>query len=270
YAYSQQELGSVADGLRDLYGLEGISLTVSTACSSSAKAFKTARLLLQSNVADAVLVGGVDSLCEMTLRGFHSLELTASQLCNPFSRNRDGINIGEGAAIFVLTKETGGIQLLGVGESSDAYHMSAPEPSGQGAIAAMHAALKEAELTPDDIRYLNLHGTGTAHNDSAESRAVEAVFTDCLPACSSSKPLFGHTLGAAGAIELGVCWSLFDEERSGIAFPVHVWDGVQDSELPRLPLIAESHVQDRVGPCYCMSNSFAFGGSNCSVVLGLQ
>ena len=266
YDYAQQELGDTSQFLQHYFGLSGPCLTVSTACSSSAKAFASARRMLNADLCDMVVVGGVDSLCQLTLNGFNSLESISKGHCQPFSVNRDGINIGEGAALFTLVRasEHDDIILAGVGESSDAYHISAPHPQGVGAVSAMQAALKMAQLTPEQISYLNLHGTATPKNDAMESRAVSTVFQPQLPACSSTKPLTGHTLGAAGAIEAAFCYLLLSELNADNLLPPQVWDAVQDPDNPILPLVqaGESAPLQHV-----MSNSFAFGGSNASLIL---
>jgi len=166
----------------------------------------------------------------------------------------------------VLERSPGIINLCGVGESCDAYHVSAPDPTGEGAIASMEDALESASLKPDEIDYLNLHGTGTPLNDMMESKAVDTVFNG-VP-CSSVKPLIGHCLGAAGAMETGVCWLILNTEGSNRLMPTHLWDGVTDPDLPQLQLVQEGEAFAVSPPIYTMSNSFAFGGSNCSVILG--
>jgi 3-oxoacyl-[acyl-carrier-protein] synthase-1 len=276
YHYNQHEMGSAAQFLASMLDLHGPAYTISTACSSSAKAFASGRNLLTSGLCDAVLVGGVDTLCLLTLSGFISLEAMSSGICNPMSRNRDGINIGEGAALFLLTREHGGIALLGVGESSDAHHITAPEPTGRGAESAMRKALADAKLLPQDIAYVNLHGTATPHNDAMESLAINRVFGPNIP-CSSTKPLVGHTLGAAGAIEVGFCWLILSQPPTQRLLPPHRWDGQIDDSLPPISLISvdapqyacsavtQNAAQNR---CALLSNSFAFGGSNCSVIIG--
>ena len=196
---------SLAEFAREYFGLEGPALVISTACSSSAKVFAAAARQLACGTIDAALVGGVDSLCLTTLYGFASLQLTSATPCRPCDVARDGISIGEGAAFALLerapeTPVAGALLLVGSGESSDAYHMSSPHPQGEGARAAMLAALALAGLQPGDIDYVNLHGTATPAHDAAEDKAVTAVFGDRVP-CSSTKGATGHTLGAAGAVE---------------------------------------------------------------------
>ena len=184
------------------------------------------------------------------------------------SRNRDGINLGEGAALFLVTRESGAIGLLGAGESNDAHHMSAPEPEGRGAEACMRAALADCGARAEDIAYLNLHGTGTPHNDAMESVAVDRVFGGAIP-CSSTKPLVGHTLGASGAIEVGFCWMMLSHREDGaLTPPPHLWDGEAEAELPPLALVKPGTQIDAGPPAAVMSSSFGFGGSNCALVIG--
>ncbi len=208
---------------------------ISTACTSSARALHSAKRLLALGLCDAVLCGGVDSLCGLTLNGFGALEAISERRCNPLSANRDGINIGEAAAY--------------------AHHISAPDPTGAGALQCMGKALDNAGLVPAQIDYLNLHGTATVHNDAMESLAVHRLFGATLP-CSSSKPLTGHTLGAAGALEAAFCWlSLSGHNPQGLA-------------LPALALVERGQRLNRQRPRRLMSNSFAFGGNNVSLILG--
>lgn len=263
----KQEIGTVAEFLAAYLGLTNVAITVSTACSSSGKVFYTARNLIESDLCDAVIVGGVDSLCRLTARGFSALGAVSSGRSNPFSLNRDGINIGEGAALFVLSKDESPIALKGVGESSDAHHISAPHPDGLGAELSMRAALQDAELEPEQITYLNLHGTGTPQNDLMESRAVKRVFGSDL-FCSSTKPMTGHTLGAAGAIEAGLCWLALSEWNDGGKLLPHLWDGVEDPDLEGLALVAKEAVARKKTHQNFISNSFAFGGSNVSLIIG--
>jgi 3-oxoacyl-[acyl-carrier-protein] synthase-1 len=183
------------------------------------------------------------------------------------SRNRDGFNIGEGAALFLMERSGTGIRLLGVGESSDAYHMSAPDPEGRGAYVAMESALKDAELDPAAISYINLHGTGTLLNDQMESRAVSRLFKN-VPV-SSTKGMIGHTLGASGAMGIGFCWlSLAHAEKGRLPLPPHCWDGQRDKTLPALSLVKVGQTLRSQKKAALLSNSFGFGGSNCSVIIG--
>lgn len=260
----QQEIGAGAGFLAAQLGLGGPAYVVSTACSSSAKALASGARLLQAGVVDAVIAGGADSLCDFTVAGFAALEAISDARCNPFSLNRCGINIGEAAALFLMTRTPqagSSVRLAGWGESSDAHHISAPEPEGRGAERAMRDALARAGLAPQDIGYLNLHGTATPHNDAMESQAVARVFGTALP-CSSTKPLTGHTLGAAGALEAAIAWiSLQDDGR----LPVHHFDGERDPALAPLHLVAPGE-RLAAAPRAVLSNSFAFGGSNAALV----
>jgi 3-oxoacyl-[acyl-carrier-protein] synthase-1 len=264
YHYRQQELGGLGDCVAALIDSAGPVHTLSTACSSSANALGSAQRLLDLDVCDAAVVGGVDSLCRLTVQGFSALEAVSAGFCQPFGHGRDGINIGEAAALFVLSREPAPVALLGVGVSSDAHHISAPDPSGHGAIAAMREALRQARLEPAAVDYLNLHGTATPHNDAMESAAVNAVFGAQLP-CSSTKSLTGHTLGAAGALEAALCWLLLRDNPER-RLPPHVADGARDPALAPLHLVAAGERAPRLA--VCASNSFAFGGSNTAVVLG--
>ena len=259
FSYKQQEIGATAPLGARLLGVRGPAYTVSTACTSGAKALLAARRLLDLGLADAAIAGGVDTLCRLTVGGFAALESTSPQRCNPLSRNRNGINIGEGAALFLLGREEAAVRLAGGGESSDAHHLSAPDPQGAGAEAAMRAALADAGAKPGDIGYVNLHATATRKNDEMESRVMARVFPADTPV-SGTKPLTGHALGAAGALEAAFCWLTLTD---GL-LPPHVWDGEADPELPALRVAAKG---ERLASRMVMSNSFAFGGSNASLIL---
>ncbi|WP_130470305.1 beta-ketoacyl-[acyl-carrier-protein] synthase family protein [Candidatus Magnetaquicoccus inordinatus] len=268
FAYPQQEPGSPALFLSQALDLHAPAYVVTTACSSSAKVFASARRLLKSRVCDAVLVGGVDTLCRFTAAGFQSLEsVTPSPPCNPFSRNRQGIHIGEGGALFLLSREPAPIALLGIGESSDAYHVSAPDPSGQGAALAVKQALQEANLTASAIDYVNLHGTATKLNDAMESTLFHRLY-GTVP-CSSTKALTGHTLGAAGAVETALLWlTLHPQWNPQALLPAHLWDGEADPALPVLPWVIAGDSLSGRSVKTMVSHSFAFGGSNCALLLG--
>lgn len=267
YRFERQEMGTVALSIADYFGLKAPAMTLSTACSSSAKAFACAARLIKADIADAVIVGGADSYCRMTLNGFNALSALSHKACLPFSVNRDGTVLGEGAAFFLMTKQRGPIILAGVGETSDAHNMTAPHPEGAGARAAMEAALSKAQLQAQDIDYINLHGTGTRLNDAAEAKAVESIFGTHVP-CSSTKALTGHTLGAAGAIEAALCWLLMSDLNRDHVLPAHVWDNCADGEMPPINLLASNGRFESARPLWCMSNSYAFGGNNASVILG--
>jgi 3-oxoacyl-[acyl-carrier-protein] synthase-1 len=266
FHYRQQEIGTAAEFLARYLGVDGPRYTISTACSSSAKAFASGRRLLDADLCDAVIAGGSDSLCDLTTNGFDALESMAPGICNPFSANRNGINIGEGAALFLMSRDPAPVRLLGMGESSDAYHMSAPEPSGKGAEIAIRAALANAGLEPRQIAYINLHGTATIKNDEMESCVIDRVFGPGVQ-CSSTKSQIGHTLGAAGAQELGLCWLLLNEMNEMRRLPKHLWDGESDPDLATIGLTGDG-AQWEQG--IFMSNSFAFGGSNVSVIIGCE
>jgi 3-oxoacyl-[acyl-carrier-protein] synthase-1 len=265
FDYKMWEMGSPAIFLSEILGIYGPSYAVSTACSSSAKALISARNMLMAGLCDAVITGGVDSLCRLTLNGFKALDTISPELMNPMSVNRKGLNIGEGAAVFLMSREPSDLALLGTGESSDAYHFSAPDPEGIGAVLAMNAALDEANIDKNDLCYLNLHGTATQKNDEMEAKAVVRVFPLGIPS-SSTKPLTGHTLGAAGAIEAAFCWLVLSDFNTDGVLPPHIWDGSVDACLPAIDLVSKG--KKMKGPKFAMSNSFAFGGSNASLIVG--
>ncbi|MGG2395527.1 beta-ketoacyl-[acyl-carrier-protein] synthase family protein [Pseudomonas sp. SH1-B] len=267
YSYAEQEMAAPATFLADWLGLTGPVYCQSTACTSSARALLSAHRLLQQGICDAVVCGGVDSLCRLTLNGFSSLEAVSAEPCNPFSVNRNGINIGEAAALFLMSREPAPISFFGGGASSDAHHISAPHPDGLGALSAMQKALNNAGLAPEQIDYLNLHGTATRHNDAMESKAVHSLFPDGV-ACSSSKPMTGHTLGAAGALEAAFCWLSLSEHNPDTLLPPHLWDGQCDPQLHALQLTQPGERLRRKQGRYLMSNSFAFGGNNIALILG--
>ena len=263
YHYAHQELAGPAEFLAEWLALAGPCYAISTACTASARALISAQRLLQLDLCDAVVCGGVDTLARLPLNGFHALGAMDAERCNPFSAQRNGINIGEAAALFLMSREAAPIQLLGAGASSDAYHMSSPDPDGLGAQQAMLTALSQAGLESTQIDYLNLHGTATTHNDSMESQAVAAVFPHGV-ACSSSKPLTGHTLGAAGALEAAFCWLSLADGR----LPPHIWNGVVDPALPPLSFVRLGDRLPDGRPRRLMSSSFAFGGNNACLILG--
>jgi 3-oxoacyl-[acyl-carrier-protein] synthase I len=255
---------SVADYIRRRCRLEGPAVAVSSACASSAKVFGAARRMIEAGLIDAALVGGADSLCLTTLYGFHSLQLSSSSPCRPFDVGRDGISIGEAAAFALLERASEGIDgdsilLQGVGESSDAYHMSAPHPEGLGAKRAMQSALSAASLEPGDIDYINLHGTGTPSNDRSESQAVTSIFGPTTP-CSSTKGATGHTLGAAGALEAVISALAI---RNGL-----MPGGIQTMRID--PTLTAHYIKEnrRTPLKRVLSNSFGFGGTNCSLIFG--
>ncbi len=268
FDYAQLEFGGLASFVADYLGVRGPVYSLSTACSSGARALASARALLALGVCDAVIAGAADTLCGLTASGFSALSAICEGTTNPCSRNRAGLSLGEGAAVFLVQPGHGGVQLLGVGESSEAHHMSAPEPSGAGPEASMRGALADAGLPPEAIAYLNLHGTGTPLNDKMECLAVERVFGSELPV-SSTKPLVGHTLGASGAIEAAFCWLMLDQSDAGVlSLPPHWWDGERDPEIPPLHWVQKGESALLRSAPRVMTNSFGFGGNNCSLVLG--
>lgn len=259
-----QEMSCLAKALQQYLGWEGPAYTISTACSSSAKALAAGQRLLHADLADVVLVGGVDTLCKLTLNGFNSLESLSEHICQPCGVNRDGINIGEAAAFFVLSKEQASVMLMGAGESMDAWHISAPHPEGKGAALAMQRALDMAHISAQEIGYINLHGTATPQNDAMEIKAVKQVFGDYQVALSSTKHKTGHCLGAAGAIEAFICEQVLKDQSW---LPLHQSVEV-DPDLADQNYVQEAELKQSIR--YVMSNSFAFGGSNISLVLGVK
>ena len=264
YDYALQEMGNAAQCVAQQLGAAGPAYVISTACSSGAKALATGARLLRSGIADAVVAGGADALSGFTIAGFSALDAVSAERCNPLSANRRGINIGEGAALFLMGREDGPVRLSGWGESADAHHMSAPEPSGRGAVEAMQRALARAGVAPGDVDYVNLHGTATEQNDAMESLAVARVLGHDVPV-SSTKPLTGHALAAAGAIEAVFAWHALVDNPTG-RLPVHWWDGVADAALPALRVVTPGLALGRPVR-HVLSNSFAFGGSNASLLL---
>ncbi len=260
----KQEMGSLAKGLQMYLGWEGPAYTISTACSSSAKAMAAGQRLINAGLADAVLVGGVDTLCRLTLNGFHSLESLSNGLCQPCGAQRDGINIGEAAGLFLLSKETAPVMLMSAGESMDAWHISAPHPEGKGAAEAMQKALDMAGISASEIGYLNMHGTATPQNDAMEIKAVQTVFQQYEVPISSSKHKTGHCLGAAGAIEAVICQQVLADQSW---LPLH-HSGSIDPELDEANYVLNAQLQQPIE--YVMSNSFAFGGSNISLIFGTK
>jgi len=266
FHYGQQEMGAPAMLLAQELGVSGPALVHSSACSSGAKAMASAARLIAMGACDAVVVGGVDTLCSFTVAGFSALESVSAARCNPLSANRNGINIGEGAGLFLMSREASAVALCGWGESSDGHHMSAPDPEGGGARLAIGQALQRAGITPQQVDYINLHGTATQQNDAMESRVVASLFGAEVPV-SSTKPFTGHALGAAAAIEAALCWLLMQDDNPEGYLPPQLWDGAADPSLPALRVAAPGAKLGR--PLrYVLSNSFAFGGSNAALVLG--
>ena len=312
----------VSTFVAEKFGLRGPCATFSTACSSSAGAIIKGAELILAGLADAAVVGGIDIASDTTLIGFNSLEAVSSEITNPFSKNRHGITLGDGAAFFVLSREndkepakngigtgaavsaaadenaslpgtgvssvsfSGGtresVRLLGWGESADAYHMTSPDPSGAGAEKAIRRAMERAGVRAEDVGYINMHGTGTKFNDSMEAKAIDAVFGEKKVPVSTTKAITGHTLGAAAALEAAICWKALVENNkenkdNKVKLPVQVWDGEKDPELPVLNIIDKNNAgaansadgMDGKNLKFCLSNSFAFGGANACLVLGL-
>lgn len=251
---------ALVEALRGLTGIRGPGYVVSTACSSGNKVFGSAQRLLAAGVVDAVLVGGIDTLCQITVRGFHGLGILSASPCRPFARDRDGTSIGEGGALLLIERDGDGrTALYGVGECSDAHHMTQPAPDGSGAATAMQLALQDAGVTADQIDHVNAHGTGTPLNDVAEARAIEAVLGKQVPV-ASTKGATGHMLGAAAAVE--AVFAIAAIER-GVVPP-------SLGSQPRDPAVAlQIAAEARALPCrFVMSNALAFGGSNAAVIFG--
>jgi 3-oxoacyl-[acyl-carrier-protein] synthase-1 len=257
-----QDVFAVTEFTRDYLQLTGPASSISTACSSSAKVFATAYRYIQAGLCEAAVVGGVDSLCLTTLYGFNALELTSSQPCRPWDVQRDGLSLAEAASFALLERpkpSDRGIALLGYGESSDAYHMSAAHPEGVGAIFAMHKALASAGVDAAQVDYINLHGTATPANDTAEDKAIVQVFGNATP-CSSSKGWTGHTLGAAGATEAVIASLCIEQGLLPGSLNTQQIDHALGADL-----VLETREQqlDNV-----LSNSLGFGGTNCSLLFG--
>lgn len=262
WQYPQQELGDPSRFLSHWLSLNGPAFTQSTACSSSARAIISGCRLIDAGLADVAIVGGADTLSRMPINGFHSLESLSPTRCQPFGRDRCGITIGEGAALMLLTREPQPIALLGMGESSDAYHISAPHPQGEGAIRAISQALNDAGMTPEQVGYINLHGTATPLNDRIESRVVSELFGENVP-CSSTKHLTGHTLGAAGITEAAISMLILQRY---LPLPAQDFSlSPRDETLPPCGIIEQSQILSHP---YILTNSFAFGGNNTSILLG--
>lgn len=278
------ELGNPAEFLKWYLGTKNYAASVSTACTSGTKAFSTAVKLLQNDVCKVVIAGGIDTLAAMPSYGFHALEVLSHEKSNPFSKNRDGISLGEGGALFVLTKDVKMqkcldvksitnvgricksdneiVALLGIGETSDAYHSATPDPEGVQAVRAIQLALDDAGLKAEDIDYINLHGTGTVSNDLMEANVIYKVFGDNVPA-SSTKPFTGHCLGAAASIEAFICYQILKGKRN---LPIHKYDNEYDENLPKINLVNSNTENKKINTC--MSTSFGFGGTNAVVIMG--
>lgn len=259
-----QNFFSISDFVRRYFDIRGPAMTVSTACSSSAKVFGSAWRMIEADIIDAAVVGGVDSLCLTTLYGFNSLDLLSAGPCRPFDSRRDGISIGEAAAFILVERaprqpDPDAVLLMGFGESSDAHHMSSPHPEGHGAALAMEMALCGAGLDAGQIDYINLHGTATPSNDLAEGTAVSRLFGPSVP-CSSTKGATGHTLGAAGGLEAVICALAIGHGL--MPKGIHCTD-------PDRRIDVDYIVENRQEPvARVLSNAFGFGGTNCSLLIG--
>ena len=258
------ELSNPAEFMRDNLSLKGFYTTVSTACSSGIKAFSLARNLLNEKISDCVIIVCVDTIAKVPLYGFKSLGVLFDKPSLPFSKNRNGMNIGEACSIFVLERNADkGIEILGIGESSDIYHATTPDPCAKEAINAIKNALDDANILPEDVDYINAHGTGTIANDLMEAHAINYLFSDNTPV-SSTKPLTGHCLGAAAGIETALCCKLLDDFR-GKYYP-NIYDGEYDEKLDKIKLVGKNDKYDKCKICMC--NSFGFGGTNAILILG--
>ncbi len=259
--------GNVAEFIARITGAGGPVYAVSTACSSAANALISSVNLIRQGVCDAVITGGVEAICRTTFEGFNSLQIVDENPCSPFDENRGGVNLGEGASLFLITGENIAqtphqhpIRVLGTGWSSDGYHMTAPDPEGNGAFSAMTDALENAGISPEQIDYINLHGTGTPMNDLAEAKAVQRLFGNSVR-CSSTKGFTGHLLGAAAAAEISICCLALEHQF----LPVNLNLKHQDPEIG-INLVTGSSNDKPISRV--LSNSFAFGGNNTTIILG--
>ena len=257
------ELGNPARFIRSELDLKSFHITVSTACSSGLKAFILARDLLNKGICDSAIIACVDSLAKVPVYGFNSLEVLSDKPCMPFSKNRSGMNIAEASAVFIVEKEAEkGIKVMGLGESSDIYHATTPDPDAKEAINAIKLALDDANIEADDIDYINAHGTGTIANDIMESNAIDTIFSNTP--VSSTKPMTGHCLGAGAGIEVALCAKLI-EKFDGRLYP-HVFDGCYDNTLKKINLVEKNKKYEKCDIVMC--NSFGFGGTNAIMILG--
>ena len=265
-----QSLNICCDFIQKYFDVNGISWTVSTACTSSANAIISADELIKSGIIDVAIVGGADVVTDTVVYGFDSLDIVDYNKINSFSKNRHGINLGEGAAFFILAKENfintkDAIILKGYESNSDSHHITSPDTEAKSTSECINKALKKSNLKINDIDYINLHGTGTILNDIMESETINKVGAENIY-CSSSKTAFGHTIGAAGAMELGVCYltlSSFNKEK---IIPRHLYDGEYDNNLKKINLATEKIYAEKLNNC--MSVSFGFGGSNTCLIIG--
>lgn len=265
-----QSLNICCDFIQKYFDVKGISWTVSTACTSSANAIISADELIKSGIIDVAIVGGADVVTDTVVYGFDSLDIVDYNKINSFSKNRHGINLGEGAAFFILAKENfintkDAIILKGYESNSDSHHITSPDTEAKSTSECINKALKKSNLKINDIDYINLHGTGTILNDIMESETINKTGAENIY-CSSSKTAFGHTIGAAGAMELGICYltlSSFNKEK---IIPRHLYDGEYDNNLKKINLATEKIYAEKLNNC--MSVSFGFGGSNTCLIIG--
>ena len=261
------EISNPAQFLKEELKTEGFFCGVSVSCASGIKAFSLAQKLLNKGICDCVIAGGSDSLAHLAIHGFNSLEVLSDASTIPFSQNRSGINIGEGAALFILEKEPkdeNSIEISGIGESSDAYHYSTPNPAGIQAQLAIEKALENANLLPEEIDYINLHGTGTNANDLMEATAINKIFGNKTWA-SSTKPLTGHCLGAAASIEAALCCALLSSINPYNQIYPHIYDEEYDKNLPTINLVQKGLKLEKLENV--LSNAFGFGGANAVMIL---
>lgn len=266
-SFVHHECGAITNLVARHFSLRGFTTTISTACSSSANSIMMAAQMIKSGMIDIAVAGGADALCRFTLNGFNTLMILDKQPCQPFDQNRRGLNLGEGAGYLLLMsekalKETGAQPLCtvsGYANANDAFHQTASSPDGTGNKLAMQGALTVAGLQPKDISYINLHGTGTANNDSSEGKAIAAIFGTDIPKASSTKAFTGHTLGAAAGVEAVFSTLAIQED---LIFPNLRW-ATQMEDVPFKPATA---LEQGIAVRHVLSNSFGFGG-NCSSLI---
>lgn len=263
FSIAALNLNNPAQQIAQYFGAQGPVYTVSNACASGAAAIAAGAQLLQSSIADAVICGGIDGYSRFTTQGFLNLGVVSPLACQPFSADRCGINLGEGGALVLLTKEESPVELAGFGLSCDAYHPSAPDPSGAGAAAAMRGALASAGIAPEEVNFISAHGTATRLNDAMEAKAIHAVFGPDVPV-ASLKPYTGHTLAGAGALQAAIAWAMICDNPQGILPANRAANGL-DPELDHIALL-QAPVSLGHAPSYILGNAFAFGGSNVSLL----
>ncbi|WP_239374069.1 beta-ketoacyl-ACP synthase [Snodgrassella gandavensis] len=269
YNQALQLMSSPADFVAHVYQLSNVHYGISTACTSGARALISAARLLRMDMCDAVICGGVDTLSALTINGFHALQVLSPGQCQPFTAARNGINIGEAAAVFVMTRDsTKGLPLLGYGSSSDAYHMSSPRPDATGARKVIQQALQKAQLPASAVGWVNLHGTGTIQNDAMEALAIHSEL-GAKVSCASTKALTGHTLGAAGALEAAFLWTVISQQTNPAGeLPPHRANAHIDPALAPIHLTSFQETFAADCPRIALSTSFAFGGNNTALIMG--